>query len=565
MLYELHVKDMALIREARLEFGEGLHVLTGETGAGKSLLLGSVGLALGGKASNDIISAGAQSTHCELTFGVKDESVTRMLEDLGIEADEDGSLILSRVVGEKRSFCRLNGSSVTAGVLKDIATRLIDIHGQHEHQSLLKKANHIRILDEYAAEKMRSLAAGLKDAYGKYRQAVSELNGQKKDESVLLREKSLAEHEYNEIAGAHLKEGEDETLQDDFDLMSNGGRVMDALSRAAALIGAGSEMSSQKSAIDSIGEAVSLLSGVAGFDGRIDEMSKQLSQAEDIVADAAHSLSSYMDSFEFDEEKLAKISERLDLINSLKLRYGKTIEDVIAYGASCEKRLSQLEDYDAYMENLEHQVRLAKEELEKLCKKATELRRKAAKKLEEDMKRELQELNFPGVRFEVSISPLPEPSALGEDEVEFMISMNPGEPLKPLAKIASGGELSRIMLALRTVSAVKDGIETLIFDEIDTGISGITAGKVAKKLSDLSKGRQVICITHLPQIAAYGDHHYLIEKNVEEGDHTVTSIRSIEGDASVEELVRLLGGTASAAETARELKREADEYKKGAG
>ncbi|MBR6329258.1 MAG: DNA repair protein RecN [Lachnospiraceae bacterium] len=551
MLYELHVKDMALIREASLEFGEGFHVLTGETGAGKSLLLGSVELALGAKASPDLVRAGAESALSELVFSVSDPEMAEALSELEICPDEDGALILSRRISEKRGACRINGETVPASKLREAASLLIDIHGQHEHQSLLKKSNHIRILDEYAGEKLGDLKKDLARAWQAYRDAEKELSENQRDESALARELSLIKHELSEIRSAALKEGEDDELEKSYALLSNSQKILEGVGGAAG------ELTSGDGAGDRIGRAVSRLSAVSSYDPALEQISDTLLQAEELVNDAARQLSDYVSENEFDEKALYETETRLDLVNSLKQRYGRSLEDIENYALGLEKKLAELEDYDTYMDSLKKSLVEKEETLKSLCEKVSLIRKEEAAFLKERMERELSDLNFLDARFEVHIEDLGEYTRQGRDDVEFLISMNPGEPMRPLSKVASGGELSRIMLALRSVSAVRDGIDTLIFDEIDAGISGVTADRVAKKLALLSKDRQVICITHLPQIAAYADRHYRIEKTAED-QVTTTSIKALDTEERVEELVRLLGGTGSAHETAKELLRLAN-------
>ena len=546
MLYELHVKDMALIREAGLEFGEGLHILTGETGAGKSLLLGSINLALGGKKEGGIIRKGADCATAQLVFSPEGDSLERLAQ-LDIHPDEDGNLILTRSIGEKRGSCRINSETVPLSRLKEAASLLIDIHGQHEHQSLLRKSNHIRMLDEYIGEEMTALTDRIAQSYSRYREAVDELSSQTVDEGGRQRELSLLEYEINEIRSAALKEGEEDELTERYRVLSNVERIKQALGEVSRSVATGSPVS------EALSKAVRDMGQISSLDSALGDIESSLAGAEDCLSEAARGISAYMDSLDLDREELYNTEKRLELYGSIRRKYGPDPKQVEEYAARSEERRARLLDFEGYMENLRLRADEAEKELLALCEEASDKRRKGALRLADEIIRELSELNFLDARFEVRVEPLGDYTSRGRDDVEFLISMNPGEEVKPLSQVASGGELSRIMLALRTVSALKDGIDTLIFDEIDAGISGVTASMVAKKLSRLARGRQVICITHLPQIAACADRHYRIEKSAS-ADETTTVISSGGEKELMEELVRLLGGTPSAEETARELR-----------
>lgn len=552
MLQELHVKNLALIKEARVEFSKGFHVLTGETGAGKSLLLGSMGLALGQKASSDMIGKDADTAIAELVFSVEDKELLKLLENMDIPVEEDGTVILFRRLQQKGSTCRINGQTTTAATLKMVAEHLIDIHGQHEHQSLLKKANHIRLLDDFAGEELSKVKEEIAVCFKNYKELLDLFNSDEMDEKAREREISLLRHESDEIEKAALKEGEAESLEELFNKMTNSKRLLEEASLVAALTGM-SGMAGRENAAELIGRALRSLNQAAQLDSDISPMNEALSSVEDLLNDFNRELSEYIQSLSFDEETFAETENRLNLINSLKAKYGNTIEEIKDYYNEAVERLSFFEDYDLRRQQNAEELKKLTESLNVLCKKAHDIRCRYAKALEKQMEDELLGLNFLQGRFEVRIIQTEVYSSKGNDEVEFLISLNPGEALKPLANIASGGELSRIMLALRTIGAAKDGIDTLIFDEIDTGISGRTAEKVASKLYELSKERQVICITHLPQLAAYGDVHYLIEKSVS-SDATSTKIERLDEEASLNELARLLGDTSSAIKNAKELK-----------
>lgn len=553
MLLSLHVKNLALIDETEVFFGEGLNILSGETGAGKSIIIGSVNLALGAKADKDMIRAGADSALIELVFKADEENVRKRLADLDLSLEEDNTILIQRKIQPARSVCRVNGETVTAKQVKELAEVLIDIHGQHEHQSLLHKRKHLEILDEYAGEKLAKKKELLRKQFKEYEALRKEAAEADMDEEARKRELSLAEFEANEIAEAVLVSGEDEELEKAYRKMVNGQKIMEALSAAYACCGSEEE----QGAANQIGRAIREIRSVAALDEEAEQVQNMLDDIDSMLSDLNHSLSRMMSDMEFDEQQFRQTEERLNLLNHLKSKYGKTIEEVIAYGEAVQAKLEKLSDYEVYKEQLEKRAEEAKEKTLEACRECSEIRKKNAVVLAGQMKKALVDLNFLDVQFEIQVRPDEESlHADGFDEVEFMISTNPGETMKPLGMVASGGELSRIMLALKTVLAKKDRTDTLIFDEIDAGISGKTAWKVSEKLGILGKEHQVICITHLPQIAAMADNHFLIEKTADK-EKTTTSIREVLEEDSIKELARLLGSekiTETALSNARELK-----------
>ena len=552
MLVSLHVKNLALIDETEVFFGEGLNILSGETGAGKSIIIGSVNLALGAKADKDMIRNGAEYALVELVFQIE-EDVKKQILDMDLSVEEDNTLIIQRKIQPTRSVCKVNGENVTAKQVKELAELLIDIHGQHEHQSLLHKKKHLEILDEYAGEKIAKIKEALKADYKQYEAVRKELEESSMDEEARKRELSMAEFETNEIAEAALTSGEDEELEKNYRKMVNGQKIMEALSVVYGCCGS----EEAQGAASQIGRAIREIRTVASYDEDIEPIQAMLDDVDSMLNDVNHSVSKMMDDMEFDEQQFRETEERLNLLNHLKSKYGKTLEEVISYGEKAQEKLEKLSDYEVYKEQLEKRVQEAREQVLEDCKKVSGLRSDNAKKLAKQMKEALIDLNFLDVQFEIQVRPNEEAiHADGYDEVEFMISTNPGESIKPLGMVASGGELSRIMLALKTVLAKKDKTDTLIFDEIDTGISGKTAWKVSEKLGILGKEHQVICITHLPQIAAMADNHFLIEKTTDK-EKTSTTIREVKDEESIKELARLLGSeniTETALSNARELK-----------
>lgn len=536
MLTHLHVKNLALIREAEIDFTEGLNILTGETGAGKSIVIGSVSLALGGKVSREMVRPGADYGLAELVFLVNREKQKEKLLELGITPEED-QVIISRKISDGRSINKINGETVTLSQLRETASLLIDVHGQHEHQSLLQKKKHLEILDEFAKEELGPVKEKLAGAFQNWKRLKKQLQEAQMDEESRLREISLLEFETDEIGKAELVSGEDEELERRYRRMTNARKLMEAAGSAYALTGY--EEESGAGAV--IGRAVRELQSAASFDEELSGLASLLSDVDGLLNDFNREMSDYLTSLEFDEKEFSETEERLNLLNYLKSRYGHTLEEILAYQEKQEQRLAALQDYDRYLQDLEARLKKAEEELQDLCAEASGIRQRYGKMLCEKIKEHLIDLNFLNVEFEMAFEELPEYTAQGKDSAEFLISTNPGEPLRPLMKIASGGELSRIMLAIKTVLADRDEIDTVIFDEIDVGISGRTAQKVSEKMMLIGRTRQVICITHLAQIAAMADSHYRIEKQVEEGE-TRTQIRRLSEKESIEELARILGG-----------------------
>ncbi len=536
MLTHLHVKNLALIREAEIDFTEGLNILTGETGAGKSIVIGSVSLALGGKVSREMVRPGADYGLAELVFLVNREKQKEKLLELGITPEED-QVIISRKISDGRSINKINGETVTLSQLRETASLLIDVHGQHEHQSLLQKKKHLEILDEFAKEELGPVKEKLAGAFQNWKKLKKQLQEAQMDEESRLREISLLEFETDEIGKAELVPGEDEELERRYRRMTNARKLMEAAGSAYALTGY--EEESGAGAV--IGRAVRELQSAASFDEELSGLASLLSDVDGLLNDFNREMSDYLTSLEFDEKEFSETEERLNLLNYLKSRYGHTLEEILAYQEKQEQRLAALQDYDRYLQDLEARLKKAEEELQDLCAEASGIRQRYGKMLCEKIKEHLIDLNFLNVEFEMAFEELPEYTAQGKDSAEFLISTNPGEPLRPLMKIASGGELSRIMLAIKTVLADRDEIDTVIFDEIDVGISGRTAQKVSEKMMLIGRTRQVICITHLAQIAAMADSHYRIEKQVEEGE-TRTQLRRLSEKESIEELARILGG-----------------------
>ena len=552
MLLELNVKDIALIRRASVEFSQGLNILTGETGAGKSIVIGSIGLVLGAKAKSDIIREGADHASIELIISADDPELVSRLSALSVSPTEEGTIIISRKIGRQRSVSRINDETVTLSTLKAVTALLIDIYGQHEHQTLLEPKRHLEILDAYCGETTRPLREEVKEAFHRCRELSARCRDFSMNEEERLREMDLAAYELREIEEAAIKPGEEEELSARYRRMSHGREIAGELGRAYGLL-----------TEHPIGEALSAVSRAAEFDQGLTGIRDQLFDAESILSGAAGDIRRFLEELDMDEESFRETEERLDLIRSLMAKYGKTEEAIEAYRVKKEERLRELTDYEETRARLEEELSREEEKLSALCGKLTEARRTAAGRLTEAVERELLDLGFDSVSFTMSFREK-QPGEDGADEVCFMTALNPGEKEKPLQEVASGGELSRVMLAVKTVLAETDRTPTLIFDEIDTGISGRTAQKVAEKLDIIARRHQVICITHLPQIASMADQHFVISKSEQEG-RNVTSIEALSPEESLLELGRLLGGaeiTETVMENAAEMKRLAGEEKK---
>lgn len=551
MLQNIHVKNMALIDEADVDFGDHLNILTGETGAGKSIIIGSISMALGGKVSRDVIRKDADYALVELNFKVKNPQILAELEKLEIPPDGDEVIISRRITGT-RSVARISGELVSLAVLRQAAALLIDIHGQHEHQSLLHKDKHLAILDQFAREEMAPVKDALKDSYREYMILKKEMDEAITDEGKRLSEISFLQYQIEEIENANLQDGEEEQLDKAFRKMSHARQMMESIASAHGMTG----YEGASSAGDLVGRALRELSSVEKYDEAIGSLISMLTDIDGLLNDFNRELADYESGLTFDESVYHETEDRLNLIQRLKSKYGNSILEILAHQDQCQAELEKLNDYENYLSGLHRRLDEAETELKELSDRITAIRKANASVLQDKIKAALVDLNFLDVQFEIQCTPLGHYTENGQDSIEFMISTNPGETVKPLGKVASGGELSRIMLAVKSVLADADAIETLIFDEIDTGISGRTAQKVSEKMAVIARKHQVICITHLPQIAAMADEHFEIAKKT---DHQITrtQIRLLNEEDSALEIARILGGaqiTEHTMESAKEMK-----------
>ncbi len=557
MLQNLHVKNLALIDECEVDFSHGLNILSGETGAGKSIIIGSINMALGEKVSKEMLRDSEETAFVELIFKVENEATIAKLKEMDIEMDDD-CVILSRKITSQRAIGRINGEAVSISKMKEVASLLIDIHGQHEHQSLLNKKKHLELLDEYAGDMLSKKKETMAALYKEYRQLKDEYSNSNMDSEARARELSFLEYEVKEIEDANLTVGEDEELESSFKRFSNGKKIMEGVNSAYEATGTAMDNASEL-----IGKALRELGMVSSYDEEVENLESQLVEIDSLLSDFNHEISVYISGADFDEETFYETQKRLDEINHLKTKYGNSIQDILDALTEKSDRIAVLSDYDEYLTNLKNKLDDKEKELAAATQEVSAIRKRASKHMTKEITEALKDLNFLDVRFEMQFGELNDYTANGKDDAEFLISTNPGEPIKPLGKVASGGELSRIMLAIKTIMAENDQIESLIFDEIDSGISGRTAQMVSEKMNKLSRNHQIICITHLPQIAAMADAHYLIEKSVE-NKSTVSNIHRLDEEESVNELARMLGGvsiTDTVLSSAREMKDMANAQK----
>lgn len=557
VLVNLHVKNLAIIDEVEVDFSDRLNVLTGETGAGKSIIIGSINLALGQKSPKDVIRKGADYALVELTFRADTERQRALVEEMGISMEDD-EILISRKIMAGRSVNRINGESVTLAMIRRIADIMIDIHGQNEQQSLLHSAKHMEIVDRYAREELGDRITRMADGYREYQRLQQELSQHEVPEEERLREISFMKYELEEIEQASLMHGEEEQLAEQYRMLSNATEIASGLGEIYGMTGEGNATVAEQ-----LGQSLRILHKLSEYSPQMEEFANQLSDIDSLLTDFNRDISDYMSDFETGGERFAEVEARLDLVRTIKAKYGATTAQVQEYADKLQEKLMKYEEYEQYREELLKSLTQQETTLKSLADEITAIRQKVSRRLEKEIIKALKELNFLQVQFEIAVRPLDHLNSQGQDEVEFMLSTNPGMDLKPIGDAASGGELSRIMLAVKAVLAQHDEIPTLIFDEIDVGISGRTAQMVAEKMAYIGMTHQVICISHLAQIGAMADSHYLIEKT-SRNEHTSTDIRLLDEKESVGELARILGGveiTDSVRESAAEMKQMAEKVK----
>lgn len=540
MLLELNIENIALIESLRIEFGQGLNVLTGETGSGKSIVVDCVNLVLGGRAERDLVRTGAEKGRVQALFDVSGCAPARALaEELGADC-EDGLLAVSRELSRGgRNVCRMSGAIVPLSALRRLTGMLMDIHGQHEHQSLLNPARHIDFLDAFGDAGHAARMEQVRKLHAERTQQASALKKLLSDAAEKARLIDMLTFQTGEIAEAKLKPGEEERLTAKLRVLENAEKIHEGVDRAYALTYRGGSRAA--SAQELLQRAAEAMEGIAGIDPRYEALSGRLRELYYSVQDVGYELQDILDHLTFDPAKIDKISERLDQIDRLERKYGPSLEDVIAFGERAGARLEELRASDERVEERRAALKRVDAELKTACEALTQSRRALADGLSRAVMEQLGDLGMAKTRFEIRIEPEAKPGAMGADRVEFLISPNPGEPLKPMSAIASGGELSRIMLALKAISMDAGGVDSMVFDEIDTGVSGRMAQVVGEKMCRIARSHQVLCVTHLPQIAALGDVHFVVEKRTD-GERTQTSVHRLDDEGRVRELSRLVGG-----------------------
>ena len=535
MLNQLSVRNVAVIDKLDINLHDGVSVLTGETGAGKSIIIDSINMILGDRANKELVRYGTDKAVVQAVFDAP-KSVINILEENDIDV-EDGTVIITRqVTKEGKSVARINGMVVTLNILREISDRLINIHGQHDNQALLTPIRHITFLDAYADNE--EYINRYKDILSKKREIEKKISSLEMDEQEKMQRIDLLEYQVNEIKKASLEKGEEDDLREQRDIYTNAEQITKSVNEAYMNLYEGDEI---QSAYDGISIAVNEISQISDLNPQLKSIYDTLNEIMYSLEDTAHEIKEFGETVEFDEQTLNEIEERLDLISRLKRKYGNSIEEILAYLKKAESELNDIKLSDERTNELKEELKNITKELKEKGNVLTQRRENAAKVLEENIEKSLHELNMEKSKFKVNIENDGTFYDNGMDKVEFLISTNPGEPLKPLVKIASGGELSRVMLAIKSILADSDGVDTMIFDEIDTGVSGKAAMSIAKKLAGIAKNKQVICITHLPQLTAMAHNHYLIQKNTD-GELASTTLKELDEEGRELELARIIDG-----------------------
>lgn len=550
MLLKLHIKDFALIDDIEINFKDGLNILTGETGAGKSIIIDAIGVLIGERASSEYIRTGKQSSIVEAVFDCNNDNITKILEEYGIEKEDDLLFIDREITSQGRNFCHINGKIVPTSVLKRVGKHLIDIHGQHQHQSLLDSQNHLQLLDLLGSEAIAEAKKQVSEFYREYRHLIGMIQEMDRKRSEFNKQRDRLKFEVDEIEKAALKPNEDVLLEEEKQILENSEKIFQVLESSYNILYRGEDA---PSIVDNINKIINGFEEIKSYYKSVYSSLDFLKNALYEFEDLASNIRALRDSIEFDPQRLDEIQLRLELIDRLKSKYNMNIGELIEYKKQAAARLEEVYNIDEEINDLNIKL---KDIVSKLTEKALHLhslRVQTAAKLESDISKELKDLGMKDVKFSVNFTQGPDDNGMeadkskvnlteeGFDRVEFMISTNPGEPLKPLSKIISGGETSRIMLALKNIMAKVDNIPCLIFDEIDTGIGGRTAQIVGEKLSMVARSHQVLCVTHSPQIASLGDSHFLIKKQTLDGT-TFTQVLELTGSERVKELARMLGG-----------------------
>lgn len=533
MLFNLDIKNIAVIEDLSFEPGEKMSVLTGETGAGKSVIIDSVNLILGARTNKNLVRYGCEKAKVSAMFSLNSEAL-KVLEENGIDSEDDNLLISREITIDGKSIARVNGNMVSVSVLKDLSVHLVDIHGQHDNQSLLTPSKHINFLDSYAQNSIE--LSEYQKIYNELKRLKNEYRELTKNEEERNYKIDFLKYQTEEIEKANLKLGEKEELTTEHSLIANAEKISRGINSAYSDL-----YDNEKNVNDLLSKVLSELSEITEYDSLISDLKTRLDEAYYEIEDISHELKNYSGQIDFDEQRLEEIEQRLDLIKKLEKKYGGSIENCLAFYEKSKNELDLLENSDVRCDELLKEIDKLNEKILKAAKKLSDTRKKAAKELSKNIENHLHELEMEKASFLVDVIEFEEYQSNGSDKVTFLFSANPGQPPKELSEIASGGELSRVMLAIKSVLSESDEVETLIFDEIDTGVSGEAAQKIAVKLSKLAKGRQVICISHQPQLAAISDNHFKIQKEVNNGV-TKTNILKLDSEERINELARMIDG-----------------------
>ncbi|MEC1694616.1 DNA repair protein RecN [Schinkia azotoformans] len=539
MLAEMSIKNFAIIESLGVSFQKGLTVLTGETGAGKSIIIDAISLVAGGRGSSEFVRFGCNKAEIEGLFLLDNDNhpCIEKGKELGIDIS-DGMVVLHRdILTNGKSICRINGKLVTLGILREIGRTLIDIHGQHEHQDLMNSERHLPMIDQFDEKRTVPAIEEYQQLYNQFLKLKKQLKGLTENEQKMAHRLDLIQFQLSEIKNAELEPGEEEALINEKSQLSNFERIHTSVTRSYKAL------SGEQQGLDWVGLAMSELEDVSSLNDKLKAIFENISSSFYLLEEATSSLRDQIDLLEFDPERLDFIETRLNEIRFLKKKYGQTVEDVLEYAAKIEDEIDQIQNREVHLDRLRKNIKEIQNDLQLEAENLSEIRKQIAEKLKHEIHKELKDLYMAKTVFDIQFA-LPDPPeflSTGIDKVEFLISTNPGEPLKPLTKIASGGELSRIMLALKSIFSKHQGITSIIFDEVDTGVSGRVAQSMAEKIYKISNGSQVLCITHLPQVAAMADAHLYISKETK-GDRTVTSISELQSEEKVKEVARMISG-----------------------
>ena len=550
MLQTLSIKQFAIIDELEIHFSDGLTVLSGETGAGKSIIIDAIGQLIGMRASSDFVRHGEKKAIIEGIFDIDNsKEAISVLNELDIDIDEDFLLVKREIFSSGKSICRINNQIVTLQDLRKVMQELLDIHGQHETQTLLKQKYHLKLLDDYAENQYSSVKEQYETTFNEYKEKKKELEELQSADQALLQRLDLMKFQFEELQEASLKEGEITQLESDIKRIQNSGKLSLALNNAHVTL------TDEHAITDRLYELSNHLQTIDDIiPGRFKKLKEDIDQFYYTLEDAKHELYDEMSNTEFDEQLLNELESRMNLLNNLKRKYGKNIDELITYQSKLENEIAKIENYEESTSQLKEEIDLLYEKVIKYGQSLSKERRIVARTLREHIVAEIQNLQMKEANLEISFQPLETPTIEGIEFVEFLISPNKGEPLKSLNKIASGGELSRIMLALKSIFVESRGQTAILFDEVDSGVSGQAAQKMAEKMRDIAKYIQVICISHLPQVASMSDHHLLISK-MSKNDRTTTQVKELKKEDKIDEIARMISG-ASVTELTRENARE---------